>query len=179
MLEKPLEWRRFEPVELEGEVVRVGSRAMGPRFAEPNPMVREFERVLRDNERLQNENVCLRAELLKYAATPDVAREREQQLARLQEDLDASRAQVERLQAEITALKDFRQQTPPAPISIAAAQPEHPETSAVATSPSPTVAGAAEADVAEVVASYLFAEPTAPQLRLVSDALRARGVIRD
>ncbi|MBM3290843.1 MAG: hypothetical protein FJY92_11895, partial [Candidatus Hydrogenedentes bacterium] len=65
MIEKPLEWRRFERVELEGQVARTAPRpTASPVFTTPS-LLQEFERVLRENERLQMEVNTLRAEALR------------------------------------------------------------------------------------------------------------------
>ncbi|HRK35835.1 MAG TPA: hypothetical protein PLJ47_14655 [Candidatus Hydrogenedentes bacterium] len=154
MLEKPAEWRRFEPVELEGSIGRATSRAMAPVLHEStSSLVREFERVLRENERLKSE--C--AELRTHAAKSG------NETVRFQEDLDAARSELARLQANLEDQRASARETtdlPPAPENVS--MPANPSN--------------ALRQTAEVVAGYLFSDPTGPQIRLVEDALRARGL---
>ncbi|HRI88607.1 MAG TPA: hypothetical protein PK869_10085, partial [Candidatus Hydrogenedentes bacterium] len=82
---------------------------------------------------------------------------------RFQEDLDAARSELARLQANLEDQRASARETtdlPPAPENVS--MPANPSN--------------ALRQTAEVVAGYLFSDPTGPQIRLVEDALRARGL---
>ena len=184
MANKPIEWRRFEPVELAGPRERIVWQPTDPRGTDTVSVLREFERILRENERLRIESSSVRVDVPRPSnghgngnshgnsagngnGHGNGARERDKRLARVQEDLEAARNQVTQLQAEMSALQHphvvpFR----PAPDSPAAAN-----------AGAPTESNASTArKAAEVVASYLFDDPSEPQIRLVEDALRSRGL---
>ncbi|MDZ4861406.1 MAG: hypothetical protein SGI88_20735 [Candidatus Hydrogenedentes bacterium] len=157
MVEKPAEWRRFEPVELEGPVAHAVSKGSGQLLYEnPALALREFERLLRENERLHSECAGLRAQAAKS----------DNESVRFREDLDAARTELGRLQTEVEGLRATVQTTaiplpPPADVALTM-------TGAVTTT--------SQRGAAQVVAGYLFANPNERQVRLVDDALRARGI---
>ena len=156
MIEKPIEWRRFERVELEGDVARTAPRATGVTPATPTPpsLLREFERVLRENERLQIEVSTLRAEVERSNGRPQ----------KIREELEHARAELDRLDSGPASIP-----FPSADAPSDASKPRETtsEDSEVATQPE---------NVARVVAGYIFPDPTEAHVRLVTDALRARGI---
>ncbi|NUM53108.1 MAG: hypothetical protein HUU46_05640 [Candidatus Hydrogenedentes bacterium] len=150
MIEKPIEWRRFERVELEGDVARTAPR--GPVIpAVPNPpsLLQEFERVLRENERLRLEVATLRAE----ADRNGVGTEK-------------FRKELRSASVELAMIEGPAPSAGSAP-SVEPVSPE-PAAEAIGESPSP---------VAAVVAEYIFGQPTEGNIRLVEDALRGRGLL--
>lgn len=149
MIEKPIEWRRFEPVELEGEVARTASRrpAIQPAPSAPS-LLKEFERVLRENERLQLEISSLRAATAKNGNGTNKYRD----------ELESARAELARIEGGDETAPVVSSDIRPTP------------------SPASNVDTVPVGKIAEVVAGYIFANPTDPHIRLVSDALKARGI---
>lgn len=155
MVEKPIEWRRFERVELEGEVAHAAPRATGVSpVSSPPSLLKEFERVLRENERLHLEVSTLRAEA---ARTGNGA-------AKYRAELESAREELAQLEGDATSAPVGTPETPSAAhTSASAEQAAGPSTDGLAA-------------VAGVVAGYLFTNPTGANVRLVQDALLNRGV---
>jgi len=154
MIEKPIEWRRFERVELEGEVARTAPRTanVSP-VSTPPSLLHEFERVLRENERLQLEIARLRGEAAKSAGrTP-----------RFREELESAGLELARMEG-----------TPNAPQSAPAAVPAAPAHDDTAEQGA-TSEFLPIADIARIVAGYIFSIPSPARIRLVEDALRGSG----
>lgn len=156
--QKPIEWRRFERIQLEGEVAKGASARPAPSLP-PSPsayppaknapsLLHEFERVLRENERLRLELSTLRE---KYSEN----------------------------NGETGNNRDEQRRNRPGIALLSGGDSDHKEPSAdltpdasMVTAP---VARPAES-IAQVVAGYVFDKPTGRNIRLVADALRARGI---
>lgn len=182
MVQKPVEWRRFEPVELPEQ----RRPPLKPIALEPPPpevdvllLMRAFERALRDNERLHAKCAALRAEAHRRAepapqpekspppAPPEPADEDGDPMARAMRRL---RADVERIleQHDSAGAKPAHDYATAARCGAAAAAAQPAAESEPAVS--------ALEYLARVVAEWVWTEPTAPQVRLVKDALCARGI---
>ena len=158
MLEKPLEWRRFERVELEGEVARIAPRISSASSVSPTPsLLQEFERILRENERLQIEIATLREE----AARNDSGTHR------YREELKSARVELAQLEGDPKALQPTR-------VSDPHTRTDHQEGAPIVPAETNTLS-----NVAAIIAGYIFADPSDMNVRLVADALRARGLEGD
>jgi regulator of replication initiation timing len=158
--QKPIEWRRFERVQLEGDVAKPATSQpsnLPPAAATPKPahspaaaapsLLHEFERVLRENERLRMDLSKLREKLAGNSnGTPD--RRKEQ---RRSPDISILASDHELLAAAL--MEEEKAETPEA-----------------------RTPAAPKESVAQVVAGYIFDKPTEQQIRLISDALRGRGI---
>lgn len=152
MLEKPIEWRRFERVELEGQVARTAPRnPVLPSVPATPSLLQEFERVLRENERLRLEVSTLRAEKGRNGSGTE----------KFREELKSAKAELARIEEPVVEPSQPHVADSLDTVSQADAQSER-ETS--------------QADLAAVVAEYIFSKPTKGNIKLVADALRARGV---
>lgn len=156
--QKPIEWRRFERVQLEGEVAK-GTSARPATPLPPSPathtpataapsLLHEFERVLRENERL-------RLELSKL----------QEKAVENKNETRNSREEQRRKRPEIAILPEAE---PVRDDPRAELKPDEPMM--------PAAAVQSDESLAKVVASYIFEEPTEQNIRLVADALRARGI---
>jgi hypothetical protein len=156
MLEKPLEWRRFERVELEGEVARAASRPPVVSSVPPTPsLLQEFERVLRENERLQMEVTALRGESGRNGS----------ETAKFRNELRTARIELRQIEGEPSTPE--RDAGYPAH-ELVKSNDKH--------NTSPESREKDLLEVARLVAGYLFPEPTDLNVRLVKDAMRARGI---
>lgn len=159
--QKPIEWRRFERVQLEGEVAKPAAShpsSLPPAATTPKPthtpattapsLLHEFERVLRENERLRMDLSKLREKIAgNSGGTPD--RRKEQRRGRPDISILASDHE---LQAAALA-QETKADIPEAPVPAAPKE-----------------------SIAQVVAGYIFDKPTEQNIRLVTDALQARGI---
>ena len=155
MVEKPIEWRRFERVELEGQVAHAASSGtVVSQPSSPPSLLHEFERVLRENERLHLEIATLRAEAARNGSGT----------SKYREELESARIELDRIEGDSDAQPV--NQPGPAPVSAVKNNRDVAENSQTVAQPS----------IATVIAGYIFANPTDQNIRLVQDALRARGL---
>ena len=159
--QKPIEWRRFERVQLEGEVAKPAtahSPNLPPAAAAPAPahtpaattpsLLHEFERVLRENERLRMELSKMRD---RAAGNSSGTRKQREEPRRGRPDISILSSDHE-LQSAAMAEE---------------VQPDFHEAPAPATP---------KESLAQVVAGYIFDKPTEQNVRLIADALRGRGI---
>jgi hypothetical protein len=179
MVQKPVEWRRFEPVELPEQ----RRPSLKPILLEPPAsevdaflLMRVFERALQDNDRLQAECASLRTELRRRAEAPlqpespaapapsESTSDEGDPMARAMRRL---RADVERILERHDAAAGKAAQESTSRVETGAAGPAAAEHES---------ALSALEYLARIVAEWIWAEPTPPQVRLVKDALCARGI---
>ena len=161
--QKPIEWRRFERVQLEGEVTKPA--AARPANLPPTPppapthtpatttpsLLHEFERIRRENERLRMELSKLRE---KAAENVGGTRNHREEPRRGSPDISILFSDHE-LQASALAEE------------------------AVAEIPEAPVPAAPKESIAQVVAGYIFDKPTEQNVRLIADALQGRGIVAE
>lgn len=182
MAGKPVEWRRFEPLELEEKapVLVPSTTDAPPQSAPPHDflsLLRAFERALRENERLRNECSELRSKAksaemknAKSGGNGGATFRAEERLRRAQANIRELREKALGIQSEIHG----RVPESRADIEVAAPAASGEEESA-SDSP-PNRADAKLRQIAQVAAAWVFAAPTEQNVRLVEDALRGRGI---
>lgn len=183
MAGKPVEWRRFEPLELQEKVpVFVPSASDAPSQSAAPPqdfvsLLRAFERALRENERLRKE--CAELRSMAKSAKEKTAKvggngggefRAEERLRRAQANIRELREKALGIQSEISG----RAPAARAEIEVEAPVPQGEEEPAGDLPPS--CADARLRRIAQAAAAWVFAAPTEQNVRLVEDALRGRGI---
>jgi hypothetical protein len=179
MAGKPIEWRRFEPLELEEKApVFIPSASDALPQQDFMSLLRAFERALRENERLRRECAELRnnAKAAEKRKTTSSGGNGERDF-RAEERLQRSQAIIRELREK--ALEIQSESRDQGPGTRADMQVEGPETPADEETTNVIPAYGDDVKlrrIAEVAAAWLFASPNEQNVRLVEDALRGRGV---